>query len=73
TLVIPRNAVIRKNGKWYCFKKGEFEGEYEPVEVALQPITNDRYAIKGGLNEGDEVVANALFMIDSDAQINGNF
>jgi len=73
TLVIPRNAVIRKNGKWYCFKKGEFEGEYEPVEVALQPITNDRYAIKSGLKEGDEVVSNALFMIDSDAQINGNF
>lgn len=72
-LILPRNAVIRKNGKWFCFKKGEFEGEYEPVEVSITPIGNEAYAIKRGLREGDEVVSNALFMMDSDAQINGNF
>lgn len=72
-LVVPRSSVIRKKGKWFCFKKGEYEGEYEPVEVNVAPIGNDRYEIRSGLREGDEVVANALFMIDSDAQINGNF
>lgn len=72
-LVVPRSAVIRKKGKWFCFKKGEYEGEYEPVAVNVVPVGNDRYEIRSGLAEGDEVVANALFMIDSDAQINGNF
>jgi Cu(I)/Ag(I) efflux system membrane fusion protein len=72
-LVVPRSAVIRKKGKWFCFKKGGYEGEYEPVEVDAVAVGNDRYEIRSGLGEGDEVVANALFMIDSDAQINGNF
>lgn len=72
-LVVPRNAVIHKKGKWFCFKKGEYEGEYEPVEVSIVQVENDRYEIQKGLKEGDVVVANALFLIDSDAQINGNF
>lgn len=72
-LVVPRNAVIRKKGKWFCFKKGEYEGEYEPTQVSVVQAQNDRYEIKSGLKEGDEVVANALFLMDSDAQINGNF
>ncbi|BDY13720.1 efflux RND transporter periplasmic adaptor subunit [Hydrogenimonas cancrithermarum] len=72
-LVLPRRAVIRKMNRWYVFKAGEFEGEYEPVEVSIKPIDNERYAILSGLSEGDEVVNNALFMIDSDAQINGSF
>ncbi len=73
TLTLPRTAVIRKMNKWYVFKAGEFEGEYEPVEVTIKPIDNERYAILSGLSEGDEVVNNALFLIDSDAQINGLF
>jgi len=72
-LTLPRTAVIRKMNSWYVFKAGEFEGEYEPVEVSIKPIDNERYAILSGLSEGDEVVNNALFLIDSDAQINGLF
>jgi len=70
-LVLPTTAVIRKNGKYYVFVVGEFEGEYEPKEVDAKVIDANTYAIKAGLNEGDEVVNNALFMMDSDAQING--
>jgi len=72
-LVVPRSAVIRKKGKWFCFKKGEFEGEYEPVAVNVVPAGGDLYEVRSGLGEGDVVVSNALFLIDSDAQINGNF
>ncbi len=50
---------------------GEYEGEYEPLEVQVKVINANTYAITDGLNEGDEVVNNALFMMDSDAQING--
>ncbi len=70
-LTLPTTAVIRKNGKYYVFMVGEFEGEYEPLEVDVKVIDADHYEIISGLNEGDEVVNNALFMMDSDAQING--
>ena len=70
-LVIPRTAAIRKNGKWIAFLASEFEGEYEPVEISLKPLDKDYFEIIDGLVEGDEVVNNSLFLMDSDAQISG--
>jgi len=69
-LTLPTTAVIRKNGKYYVFMVGEFEGEYEPLEIHVKIIDANTYVIIDGLSEGDEVVNNALFMMDSDAQIN---
>ena len=70
-LILPTTAVIRKNGKHYVFMVGDYEGEYEPLEVQVKVLDADTYAVIDGLDEGDEVVNNALFMMDSDAQING--
>jgi len=70
-LTLPRTAVIRKDGKFYVFMVGEFKGEYEPKEISAKTLNNDTYIITQGLNMDDEVVNNALFMMDSDAQING--
>jgi Cu(I)/Ag(I) efflux system membrane fusion protein len=70
-LVIPRTAAIRKNGTWYAFLATEFKGEYEPVLIDIKPLDSQHYEILKGLNEGDTLVNNALFMMDSDAQING--
>ena len=70
-LTLPTTAVIRKNRQFYVFGVGEFEGEYEPMPVDVTPLDNNTYIIKSGLSVGDEVVNNALFMMDSDAQING--
>ena len=70
-MTLPTTAVIRKNGQFYVFGVGEFEGEYEPMIVDVTPLDNNTYIIKSGLSVGDEVVNNALFMMDSDAQING--
>lgn len=69
-LTLPSSAVIRKDGHYYVFMKGEYEGEYAPKAVDVELLAPDLYSIKDGLSEGDEVVNNALFMIDSDAQIN---
>ncbi len=69
-LVIPRTAAMRKNGQWYAFLATEFKGEYEPAKIELKPLDNKYFEIISGLNEGDSVVNNALFMMDSDAQIN---
>jgi len=69
-LVIPRTAAIRKNGIWYAFLATEFKGEYEPVEIELRPLDNKNFEVIKGLSISDTVVNNALFMMDSDAQIN---
>jgi len=70
-LTLPQSAVILKDGRYYVFVVGEFEGEYEPKEVHVKPLDNETYIITNGLDAGNEVVNNALFMMDSDAQING--
>lgn len=70
-LLLPTTAVIRKNGTYYVFMVGEFKGEYEPIEVSVKQFDLNSYVIIDGLKDGDEVVDNALFMMDSDAQING--
>ncbi|CAA6815824.1 MAG: Probable Co/Zn/Cd efflux system membrane fusion protein [uncultured Sulfurovum sp.] len=72
-LVIPLTAAIRKNGIWYAFLATEFKGEYEPVIIEIKPLDSKHYEIIKGLNEGDTLVNNALFMMDSDAQINGAY
>ena len=69
-LSLPKSAVIAKNGKYYVFVVGDFKGEYEPFVVDVTPIDTQSYQINSGLEVGDEVVDNALFMLDSDAQIN---
>ncbi|WP_201334121.1 MULTISPECIES: efflux RND transporter periplasmic adaptor subunit [unclassified Nitratiruptor] len=70
-LVIPKTAVIRKNGKWYAFRVGEYEGEYEPVVVQIKPLDNRYYQLISGLKEGETIADSAMFLLDSDAQING--
>ena len=69
-LVIPRSSIIRKNSKWYVFLATEFKGEYEPLEVKVKPLNRDYYEVLNGLKEDEMIVNNALFMMDSDAQIN---
>lgn len=69
-LILPSTAVIRKNGRFYVFVAGEYEGEYEPKAVDAEVLDADTYSIRSGLKKGDEVVNNALFMMDADAQIN---
>ena len=69
-LTLPATAVIFKNGKHYVFVVGEYAGEYEPKAIEARSLDSDTYRVQG-LDEGDEVVNNALFMMDSDAQING--
>lgn len=68
-LVVPTSAVIRKNGKHYAFLATEFKGEFEPIKVDVKRI-GDRYIVKSGLKKGDKIVKSAMFMMDSDAEIN---
>eukprot|EP01155_Anaeramoeba_flamelloides_P002922 Anaeramoba_flamelloidesa106007_60.p1 GENE.a106007_60~~a106007_60.p1 ORF type:complete len:320 (-),score=17.01 a106007_60:211-1170(-) len=67
-IVVPKNAVIQRDGKQYVFfKEGK---EFTPSEVVAERIP-EGYKISDGLYEGDMIVSNALFLLDSDAITNG--
>ncbi len=70
-LVLPKSAVLIKDDIFVVFKKSEYEGEYDPIEIEARKIDSHNYEVISGLEEGEEVADKALFMLDSDAQING--
>ncbi|MDQ7066583.1 MAG: efflux RND transporter periplasmic adaptor subunit [Sulfurimonas sp.] len=37
-LTLPSHAVMRKDGKFYVFVVGEYEGEYDPLEVSVKML-----------------------------------
>ncbi|EQB35376.1 hypothetical protein M947_08825 [Sulfurimonas hongkongensis] len=70
-LTLPKEAIIKRDGKFYVFTKVS-KTEYEPKEVDAKYI-GEYYEIFSGINEDTEVVVNALFLLDSDAQTNGYY
>lgn len=69
-LTLPKSAVLSKGDKHYVFQKLS-ETEIEPIEVTAKRISSNKYEIKEGLEEGMQVINNALFLLDSDAITNG--
>jgi len=69
-LVIPLSAplITGKRSVVYVAVAGE-EGVFEGREVVLGPKAKDHYVVLEGLNEGDQVVVNGNFKIDSAVQI----
>ena len=68
-LTLPKTAVLKKSDSYYVFKPLE-DGNFEALKIDAKRITSNKYEILGGLNENDEVINNALFLLDSDAQTN---
>ena len=68
-LTLPKTAVLKKADKFYVFKPLE-NGEFEPIKIEAKRISSNKYEILSGLNENDEVINNALFLLDSDAITN---
>jgi Cu(I)/Ag(I) efflux system membrane fusion protein len=69
-LVIPATAPLITGTRAVVYtavpgKEGIFEGK----EVVLGPRAGDYYLVKDGLQEGEQVVVNGAFKIDSDLQI----
>ena len=69
-LVIPETAplVTGKRAVVYVRVPGE-EGLFEAREIRLGPRAGDHYVVTAGLEEGEEVVENGAFKIDSEVQI----
>lgn len=68
-LTLPKTAVLTKADKHYVFKATDND-EFEPTLVEANRISAYKYEIIDGLKLGDEVVNNALFLLDSDAVTN---
>jgi membrane fusion protein, copper/silver efflux system len=69
-LVIPAGAPLITGVRAVVYvavpdKEGLFEGK----EIVLGPKAGDFYVVKQGLHEGEQVVVNGAFKIDSDLQI----
>ncbi len=68
TIVIPRTAVLRtgKMDMVYIRKSGNV---FAPREVKLGGESDGKVTVTSGLQEGEEVVVSAGFLIDSESQI----
>ena len=67
-LTIPSEAVIRTGTRAIVMVLGK-EGRFTPVEVETGAESGERTEIRGGLSEGDKVVASGQFLVDSEAKI----
>jgi Cu(I)/Ag(I) efflux system membrane fusion protein len=69
-LVIPASTplITGKRAVVYVAVPGE-KGLFEGREVVLGPKAKDHYVVLGGLKEGEQVVVNGNFKIDSAVQI----
>lgn len=70
-LILPKSAVVTKGDKHFVFVPGEYEGEYKSKAVVAKRINGNQFEILSGLEEGESVVNNSLFLLDSDVSING--
>lgn len=68
-LTLPKTAVLSKGDKYYVFKPISVD-EIEPVLIEAKRISSSKYEILDGLKAGEEVINNALFLLDSDAVTN---
>jgi Cu(I)/Ag(I) efflux system membrane fusion protein len=68
-LTLPKSAVLNKGSKYYVFKPVS-QSEFEPLEVEVKRISSSKYQIISGIGENEQVINNALFLLDSDALTN---
>ena len=69
-LTLPKTAVLRKGNKYFVFQYLS-KTEFEPIEIKAKRIASNKYEILDGIEEGQQVINNALFLLDSDAITNG--
>lgn len=72
-LLIPKSAVLWTGERSVVYvKKPDTERPtFEFREVVLGQRVGDRYVVKSGVSEGEQVVTNGNFKIDSAAQLSG--
>lgn len=73
SLLIPKSAVIWTGKRSIVYiKPNPEEPVFEIREVELGNTIGENFQVLNGLNEGEEIVTNGAFTIDSAAQLLGN-
>jgi Cu(I)/Ag(I) efflux system membrane fusion protein len=68
TLSIPRSAVLVTGTRTLAFLK-RADGAFEPRELTLGIVTDERVEVLRGLIAGDTVVASATFLVDAESNL----
>ena len=69
-LAIPRSAVLDTGTRKFVYV-AKSNGEFEGRQVQLGPAGTDYYPVLGGLKEGEHIVSQGSFLIDSQTRITG--
>ena len=69
-LLVPSEAVVRTGRRALAYVV-DGPGKFHPVEVQLGAEIGDQLVVKSGLAAGQQVVASAQFLIDSEASLRG--
>ena len=67
-LAIPKEAVIDTGTKQYAMLALP-NGYFEPREIQVGQSSDELYPVLGGLQEGDQIVTSAQFLIDSETNL----
>lgn len=67
-LVIPSSAVMYSGKRAIVFVE-RTEGSFQPHEIQLGPEGEGYVAVRSGIKEGDRVVVNGNFLIDSESRL----
>jgi hypothetical protein len=68
SLLLPRDAVVDLGYRQLVYVKNQ-QGSFEPVEVELAWRDQQWVSIKSGIKEGDYVVVNGHFLLDSESRL----
>lgn len=68
-LMVPEQAVIDTGLRTIVFVKAPSGDRFEPREVRLGVRTDDAYAVLAGIQEGEEIVTSANFLIDAESRL----
>ncbi|MDX2506821.1 MAG: efflux RND transporter periplasmic adaptor subunit, partial [Gammaproteobacteria bacterium] len=71
-LIIPKRAVIR-DGKDERVIVALGEGKFQARNIKTDVEIDDQVTVLSGLQEGDEIVTSAQFLIDSEASLKASF
>ena len=69
-LVLPKSAILIKGSKYYVFKPIN-KREFEPLLIEVKRINSNEFEIIKGLKQGDKVIDQVMFMLDSESITNG--
>jgi Cu(I)/Ag(I) efflux system membrane fusion protein len=67
-LLVPDTALLRTGDRALAFRVLS-NNRFEPVEVKVGSRFGERWQVLEGLNEGDEIVTSAIFLIDAESRL----